>query len=161
MVHRPVAKRIKLDEGIKDLPDSCIETDNPPPGKEQDDQATINKTLSDFRYRSTQNRLVRVQQRETAICPMYLRGEGCTRRTCRLRHDVSLESARPVCRFFLQEGMCTRDDCPFRHVKVSDFADVCPRFTRLGYCDDESCVLLHERKGKKERKMTYTRTEGP
>ena len=119
------------------------------------------KTLTDYQYQDTSARggrgrgrgktkamgLVRVKTKnpsETPICPTFSRGLPCNNAKCRLRHDVSTEASRPMCVFFQRNGMCSKgDDCPFKHVKISWDAEICPTFERLGYCEDEGCVLRH------------------
>lgn len=111
------------------------------------------KTMTDFQYEDTSAKggkamgLVRVKPSnpsETPICPTFSRGLPCNNAKCRLRHDVSTEASRPICVFFQRNGMCSRgDDCPFKHVKISWDAEICPTFDRLGYCEDEGCVLRH------------------
>ena len=119
------------------------------------------KTMTDYQYQDTSARggrgrgrgktkamgLVRVKTKnpsETPICPTFSRGLPCNNAKCRLRHDVSTEASRPMCVFFQRNGMCSKgDDCPFKHVKISWDAEICPTFERLGYCEDEGCVLRH------------------
>ncbi|KAL7501328.1 hypothetical protein ACHAWT_011133 [Skeletonema menzelii] len=119
------------------------------------------KTMTDYQYQDTSARggrgrgrgkgkamgLVRVKPKnptETPICPTFSRGLPCNNVKCRLRHDVSTEASRPMCVFFQRNGMCSKgDDCPFKHVKISWDAEICPTFERLGYCEDQGCVLRH------------------
>lgn len=116
------------------------------------------KTMTDFQYKDASARgrgrgkgkamgLVRVKPKnpsETPICPTFSRGLPCNNPKCRLRHDVSTEASRPICVFFQRNGMCSKgDDCPFKHVKISWDAEICPTFEKLGYCEDEDCVLRH------------------
>lgn len=115
------------------------------------------KTMTDFQYKDAGARggrgkgkamgLVRVKPKnpsETPICPTFSRGLPCNNPKCKLRHDVSTEASRPICVFFQRNGMCSKgEDCPFKHVKISWDAEVCPTFERLGYCEDDGCVLRH------------------
>lgn len=116
------------------------------------------KTLTDFQYKDTSARgrgrgrgkamgLVRVIPKhpsEMPICPTFCRGLPCNDTKCTLRHDVSTDASRPMCVFFQRNGMCSKgSECPFKHVKISWDAEICPTFDKLGYCEDESCVLRH------------------
>ena len=119
------------------------------------------KTMTDFQYKDASARggrgrgrgkgkamgLVRVKPKnpsETPICPTFSRGLPCNNAKCKLRHDVPTEASRPICVFFQRNGMCSKgDECPFKHVKISWDAEICPTFERLGYCEDEGCVLRH------------------
>ena len=91
--------------------------------------------------------LVRVKPNDlftTPICPTFARGLQCNNVKCTLRHDVSTEASRPICVFFQRNGMCSKgDECPFRHVKVRWDAEICPSFSRVGYCEDPTCLLRH------------------
>jgi len=114
------------------------ESTNVTPSASASNNAT-KETLTDFAYRETTSSssyprgrgrggrnvsntvnmgLVRVNP-DTKICPTFLRGIKCDDEHCRKRHDVPVESARPVCSFFQRHGQCLKgSDCPFRHVKV-------------------------------------------
>jgi hypothetical protein len=90
--------------------------------------------------------LVRVQpdEKNTPICPTFLRGLHCQNRFCLKRHDIPKEFAVPVCSFFQRHGQCLRGDtCVFRHVKLNPNAMVCPSFAVLGFCEDEKCTMQH------------------
>jgi hypothetical protein len=40
--------------------------------------------------------------------------------------------------------MCSKgDECPFKHVKVRWDVEICPAFSRVGYCEDPNCSLQH------------------
>ena len=148
-VHGP--RRILLSStATEEGPDTAIGTNEQP-----------QKTMTDYQYQDSSARggrgrgrgkpkamgLVRVKTKnpsETPICPTFSRGLPCNNVKCRLRHDVSTEASRPMCVFFQRNGMCSKgDDCPFKHVKISWDAEICPTFERLGYCEDEGCVLRH------------------
>ena len=131
-------------------------------GKDADQtDAQSKKTLTDFQYKDTSARgrgrgktmgLVRVKRNNIPICPTFSRGLPCNNAKCNLRHDVSTEASRPMCVFFQRNGMCSKgDDCPFKHIKISWDAEICPTFERLGYCEDESCVLRHVVSKKKSK----------
>ena len=52
--------------------------------------------------------------------------------------------------------MCSKgDECPFRHVKVRWDAEICPAFERVGYCEDEDCVLRHVKAKKPRNDLTF------
>lgn len=92
--------------------------------------------------------LVRIQpdEKNTPICPNFLRGLHCQNQYCRKRHDIPKEFALPVCSFFQRHGQCLRGEtCVFRHVKVNAKALVCPSFAILGFCEDEKCSMQHIR----------------
>ena len=139
-------------------------------GKKSSGVSATSETLTDFAYRSRFHSfgsgrgrgrgrglnvgLVRVNPDETKtpICPTFLRGIRCENELCQKRHDVPIESARPVCSFFQRHGQCLKgSDCPFRHVKMNPLAMLCPSFNLLGYCDDEKCVMKHVAANKSSR----------
>lgn len=140
----------------------CLSSATAGGGNDVDDQIieqSTQKTMTDFQYNNISARgrggrdrgktmgLVRVKPKnpsDTPICPTFSRGLPCNNAKCTFRHDVSTEASRPMCVFFQRNGMCSKgDDCPFKHVKISWDAEICPTFDKLGYCEDESCVLRH------------------
>jgi hypothetical protein len=161
------AKRIKLTVQPSGLNDGDEDTtqdtsaDNNNNNNNNNNEAHTTEKLTDFAYRETARKrqgryhgqqrnmgLVRVQPnvKRTPICPTFLRGVECTDKYCRKRHDVPKEFAIPICSFFQRRGQCLKgDECVFRHVKVNPRAMVCPSFSLLGFCDDESCSMKHMR----------------
>ncbi|KAL7455017.1 hypothetical protein ACHAWC_006599 [Mediolabrus comicus] len=148
----------------------CLSSTTAGEVKDADDQIVeqpTQKTLTDFQYNNISARgrggrgrgktmgLIRVKPKnpsDTPICPTFSRGLPCNNAKCTLRHDVATEASRPMCVFFQRNGMCSRgDDCPFKHVKISWDAEICPMFDKLGYCEDESCVLRHVASSKKSK----------
>ena len=169
-----VANNKHGDDDVKEDGDATIQKD----GDETKSKAAA-ETLTDFAYREilSSNRgrggrsrssrgrggrghinmgLVRVNpdHKNTPICPTFLRGIRCENERCRKRHDIPIESARPVCSFFQRHGQCLKgSNCPFRHVKVNARAILCPSFNLLGYCDDKQCVMKHETVNKSIRNV--------
>ncbi len=148
----------------------CLSSATAGEGKDADFQIIeqpTQKTLTDFQYNNISARgsggrgrgktmgLIRVKPKnpsDTPICPTFSRGLPCNNAKCTLRHDVATEASRPMCVFFQRNGMCSKgDDCPFKHVKISWDAEICPMFDKLGYCEDESCVLRHVASSKKSK----------
>ncbi|KAL6044096.1 Zinc finger CCCH domain-containing protein 3 [Balamuthia mandrillaris] len=82
---------------------------------------------------------------KVAICRKFLKGQCLLDdRTCPLSHSLATrEQTMPVCYHFLR-GVCNREDCPYSHVYVNANAEVCPAFSREGFCPDgASCKLRH------------------
>ncbi|KAL6075511.1 Zinc finger CCCH domain-containing protein 3 [Balamuthia mandrillaris] len=82
---------------------------------------------------------------KVAICRKFLKGQCLLdARTCPLSHSLATrEQTMPVCYHFLR-GVCNREDCPYSHVYVNANAEVCPAFSREGFCPDgASCKLRH------------------
>jgi len=175
----PTVKRIKISAPEKEPASGTIKggeegettaSAESEQGKKNPDVSATSETLTDFAYRSrfhsfgsgrgrgrgrgSNMGLVRVNPDETKtpICPTFLRGVRCENELCQKRHDVPIESARPVCFFFQRHGQCLKGaDCPFRHVKMNPLAMLCPSFNLLGYCDDEKCVMKHVAANKSAR----------